>query len=259
MTVFFYDKTFEGLLTAVFDAYSRKMFPQRLMKTGETPPLFLDETYTVLTQEASAKRVWDALRRKLEKTVCNMLTCVWLSELPGSDELLFRYICKIFDHDSAIAYNFGDADVLEVKKIARKVTHEAHYIKQFVRFQKAADDMYFAPIRPIYNALPLTIDHFTDRFADQQWVIYDLRRHYGYHYDLHMTREVTFANDDHLLQGRLDESLMAEDEKLFQSLWRGYFKAMTIKERLNLRKQRQDMPVRFWQDLTEKQGEQSGS
>lgn len=253
MTVFFYDKTFEGLLTAVFDAYSRKTFPQRLMKTGETPPLFINDMHTVLTQDTSAKRVWKGLQLRLQKEMCNMLTCVWLSELPGSDELLFRYICKLFDTDSAMAYNFGDADVLEVEKIARKVNHEALYIKQFVRFQKAADDIYFAPIRPIYNALPLTVDHFADRFADQQWVIYDLRRRYGYYYDLRMAREITFATDDHLLNGRLDESLMAEDEKLFQDLWRGYFKAMTIKERINLRKQRQDMPVRFWQDLTEKQ------
>ena len=40
MVIFFYDKTFEGLLTAVFDAYNRKTFPQRLMKTniaGRTP------------------------------------------------------------------------------------------------------------------------------------------------------------------------------------------------------------------------------
>ena len=253
MVIFFYDKTFEGLLTAVFDAYNRKTFPQRLMKTGETPPLFTDETYTVWTQKASAERVWKSLERKLKKEACNMLMRVWLSELPGSDELLLRYIRKTFDTKHDISLNFGDADVLEVGKIARKVGHEALYLKQFVRFQKAADDLFFAPVRPIYNALPLTIDHFTDRFADQSWVIYDLRRRYGYYYDLQTAREITFTDDDRLLGGRLDESLMAEDEQLFQDLWRGYFKAMSIKERINLRKQRQDMPVRFWQYLTEKQ------
>jgi probable DNA metabolism protein len=142
---------------------------------------------------------------------------------------------------------------LEAEKIARKVSHESLYIKQFVRFQKAADGLFFAPVRPIYNALPLAIDHFTDRFADQQWVIYDLRRKYGYYYDLHTTQEITFLDDDHLLHGKLDESLMAEDEKLFQDLWKGYFKALTIKERLNPRLHRQHLPVRFWQDLTEKQ------
>ena len=73
MVIFFYDKTFEGLLTAVFDAYNRKTFPQRLMKTGETPPLFTDEVYTVWTQKTSAERVWKALERKLKKEACNML------------------------------------------------------------------------------------------------------------------------------------------------------------------------------------------
>ncbi|MDR3194219.1 MAG: TIGR03915 family putative DNA repair protein [Tannerella sp.] len=254
MTVFYYDHTFEGLLTAVFDAYSRKTFPDRLLKPGEPAPLFTDETHTVVTREDCAARVRTALQQKLPHEVCNMLMHVWLSELAGSDELLFRYIRKTFDRKQTVSLNFGDDDVLEVQKIARKVSHEALYLKQFLRFQKAADDVFFAPVRPRYNVLPLTVDHFADRFADQQWVIYDLRRKYGYYYDLHCPREVTFTLEtDALLSGRLDEAMMAEDEKLFQDLWKGYFTALTIKERLNPRLQRQHMPVRFWQDLTEKQ------
>ena len=31
MIIFVYDKTFEGLLTAVFDAYSRRTFPDLLV------------------------------------------------------------------------------------------------------------------------------------------------------------------------------------------------------------------------------------
>ena len=42
MTVFVYDKTFEGLLTAVFDAYSRRSFPDLLLAEGEPFPLFYD-------------------------------------------------------------------------------------------------------------------------------------------------------------------------------------------------------------------------
>ncbi len=214
MTIFFYDKTFEGLLNAVFDAYSLKLVPEKLLQTGDIPPLFTDITHTVITEEEHAGRVWRALEKKVQKQVRNMLIHVWLSELEGSDDLLFRYLCKTFATSRKIEFNFGDADILEVEKIARKVGHEAQYIRQFIRFQKAADNIFFAPIKPIYNALPLAIDHFTDRFADQQWVIYDLRRKYGYFYDLHTTREITFADDDHLLSGKLDESLMAEDEIL---------------------------------------------
>ena len=57
MTLFFYDKTFDGLLTAVFDAYSRHTFPDRLLRVGEPAPLFTDETYTVVTDTARAERV----------------------------------------------------------------------------------------------------------------------------------------------------------------------------------------------------------
>ena len=45
---------------------------------------------------------------------------------------------------------------------------------------------------------------------------------------------------------------MDKDEKLYQALWKTYFKAIAIKERRNPRKQRQDMPVRYWKYLTEK-------
>ena len=46
---------------------------------------------------------------------------------------------------------------------------------------------------------------------------------------------------------------MDSDERLFQQMWKTYFKAIAIKERMNPRKQRQDMPVRFWKYLVEKQ------
>ena len=51
----------------------------------------------------------------------------------------------------------------------------------------------------------------------------------------------------------LDESLMVKDEKLFQQLWKTYFKSVAIRERINPVKQRKDMPVRYWKYLTEKQ------
>ena len=254
MHIFFYDKTFEGLLTAVFDAYSRRTFPDRLLRVGEPAPLFADETYTVVTDTARAERVRLGLMRKLPSEVTTLILRAWLSEQLAVDELLFRYIRKALDAPESIATNFADPDVLEVRNLALKVSREARKLKQFVRFSKTADGLYVAPIRPLYNALPLAAPHFTDRFADQPWVIYDLRRRYGYHYDLHTTREVTLA-DDAALRSRLDPDLLAADEQRFQALWRAYFRSLTIRERLNPRKQRQDMPVRFWPHLTEMQPE----
>ena len=252
MTIFRYDKTFEGLLTTLFDAYSRKTFPDRLLSGNEPLPMFAGQVHHVITESGKSTRVWTALERKLSRPVCGMLMHVWLSELPGSDELLFRYMRKAFDAKASIATCFTDSDVMEVKKIAGKVSKERERLMQFVRFQKTADGIFFAPVSPAYNALPLALPHFTDRFADQHWLIYDVKRRYGYYYDLKTTAEVTLKNDEHLLDGMLDEALIAHDEKLFQSMWKEYTLSLTIRERLNPKLQRQHMPRRFWKFMPEK-------
>lgn len=253
MIVFRYDKTLDGLLTAIFDAYYWKIFPDKLLAENELEPMFTKQVQVIVTDAKKSERVWKALEKKIEKNLCNMLLHVWLSEEEGSDSLLFRYICKVFDNPSSYTTNFADPDVLEVNQLAKKVGREAEHIRQFVRFQKASDGTFFAPIEPKYNALPFSVDFFKDRFADQKWLIYDTKRHYGFYYDLVDAKEVTLQDDEHLLSGKLNDALMAEDEKLFQQLWKGYFKSLTIKERLNLKLQRQHMPKRFWKYLTEKQ------
>jgi len=253
MIIFHYDKTFEGLLTAVFDAYNRRTFPDKLLGLEELEPLFVDESYTVITQTDKSERVWQGLGKKVQQITRNMLTYVWLSELPGSDELMLRYIRKAFDSKQSIELNFTDDDVLEMRNMARKVDKERMRLIELVRFQKAADDIFFAPVSPDHNSLPLTLEHFKDRFSDQKWIIYDTRRNYGFYYDLKTVTEMTLDSTDLFPEGKLDEKMMAEDEKLYQDLWRGYFKSMTIKERINLKLQRQHLPKRYWKYLTEKQ------
>lgn len=256
MVLFIYDHTFEGLLTAVFDAYFRKTFPGLLLPEGEALPLFYDEAFTVVTDEDKAGRVWRGLQKKISASALACVTQSWLSELPDIDILLFRYICKAIDAPRSIETNFADPDVLRLAQIWKKVNYERMRILQFVRFQKASDGTFFAAFEPMYNVLPLAIEHFKDRFADQRWLIYDMKRRYGFYYDLQEVTEVTFDGENresHLITGMLDKSMMDEDEKLFQDLWKTYFKSTCIKERLNPRKHKQDMPVRYWKYLTEKQ------
>lgn len=256
MNIFLFDNTFEGLLTSVFEAYSRRTFPDILLVEGEPLPLFYDEAFTVITDREKADRVWRGLQKKLSLSALSCLAECWLAEEPETALLLFRYIRKAIDAARSIETNFADPDVLEFSRMWKRVDWERLRLLQFVRFQKAADGTFFAAVEPEKNALPLAIDHFKDRYADQRWIIYDIKRAYGYYYDLKEVRQVNFdenSRESHLVTGMLDESLMDKDEKLFQSLWKNYFKAICIKERLNPRKHKQDMPVRYWKHMTEKQ------
>lgn len=256
MKIYIYDRTFEGLLTVLFDAYFRKSFPDVLLMEGEPLPLFCDEVVCSVTEPAKAERVWKGLGKKLSPQGLGVITSCWLSELPDIEMPLLRYMRKAIDSPSSIELDFGNPDVLEVSRIAKKVNQERLRVVQFVRFQKGADNTFYAALEPLYNVLPLSLSYFKDRFAGQKWMLYDIKRKYGYYYDMHSVTEVRFDEEQGAsstsFTGRLAGELMAADEKQFQQLWQTYFKAIAIKERTNPRLHRQNLPVRFWKYLTEK-------
>ncbi|WP_332456789.1 TIGR03915 family putative DNA repair protein [Petrimonas sp.] len=255
MIIFTYDKTFDGLLSCVFFAYEQKKFPDFILSESDQKPLFVDEQYRIITEKEKSLRVWKALEKKLSKIAQNMMLSVWLSELPETEMLLFRYIRKNIDYPEGVEMNFGDDDVLRIKEIAQKVAKEAEQLRQFVRFQETADGIYFAPVSPRYDVLSLIVSHFQSRYAGQPWIIYDTNRNTGLYYDTRSVVEVSFSQKDlsNLRLGVLDEEKLSSDETFFQQMWKEYFKSTTIKERINLKLQRQHMPRRYWRYLTEMQ------
>ena len=258
MTVYVFDGTMDGLLSAVFDAFLLKEEPEQLLTGGDVLPLFCERIYKVTTDAEKARRVWTGLEKQLPRAALRIISTSQLSELQELWQPLFMLACKVFRQGKEVVRNFADPDVLTVTQIARRVAHEAHRMMQFVRFQKAKDGTYLAVISPDHNVLPLIVDHFHDRFNDQPWLIYDARRHYGYHYDgesppIHITFENETSVPFSLADGKLSDDILSSDDHLLQDLWRTYFKAICIRERLNPRKQLNDMPRRYWKYLTEKQ------
>ena len=276
MTAYIFDNTLDGLLTAVFDAFALHEQPEALLTEGEPLPLFCDRQYLVHTDEEKARRVWTGLEKHLDREALHVISLSWLSELRELNQPLFRYICKVFSPPTTESphrtncptptggvgggHNYADPDVLAVRNIAKKVAHEQLRMKQFIRFQKAKDGTYLGVVAPDHNVLPIVVDHFQDRFRDQPWLIYDARRHYGYYYageesGADVTR-ITFADEQavpfSLTNGQLNDDILSSDDQLLQDLWRTYFKAICIKERLNPRKQLNDMPRRYWKYMTEK-------
>ena len=286
MQVYVFDNTLDGLLTAVFDSFFLKQQPEFLLAEGEQLPLFADEPHRVVTDSEKAARVWKGLEKHLSADGLRMITVSWLSEERTLNQPLFNLICKVFRQpaNSGIERNASDQDVLEVRNTCRRVLHEQLRMKQFIRFQKAKDGTYLAVVSPDHNVLPLITHHFQDRFNDQPWLIYDAKRHYGYYYEPTPSPSrgegslnspstsksdlaplpsggvgggfVTFEDESavpfDLSNGKMDADVLCEDDQLFQDLWRTYFKAICIKERMNPKKQLSDMPRRYWKYMTEK-------
>ena len=260
MTVYTFDHTLDGLLTAVFDAYALHQMPDSLSVEGDILPMFCNEVHQVRTAEDKARRVWAGLEKRLSREALRLITVAWLSEEKELSTPLFHYIYKVFlqkEGAPSIERNFSDPDVLFVTNTGRRVMHEQLRMKQFIRFQKTKDGTYLGVVSPDHNVLPLIISHFRDRFGDQPWLIYDARRRYGFYYDRQQVVRITFEDEEALPfdldTGRLSSEVLSQDDQLFQDLWRTYFKAICIRERMNPRKQLSDMPRRYWKYMTEKQ------
>jgi probable DNA metabolism protein len=101
----------------------------------------------------------------------------------------------------------------------------------------------------------MATNHFKKRFADQEWIIFDIKRGYGLYYDLRKVNEVTFDKSvlDAFTTGSLSDDKTSENEVFFKDLWKTYFQHLAIKERFNPKLQKQMMPVRFWKYITEMQ------
>ena len=253
MTHLIYDATFEGLLTAIFEAYERKIDHARILKAGtELKDIFAD-SLTIISDPAKASRVWKGLKSKLSPpTTHNFYSC-FLSELPLMEDTMLTFARHVFLSVQNIEKDFGHEATLTIAKTGRMVHREKHRMEAFVRFQRWADDTYFAMVAPDYNVLPLIVTHFKNRYGDQRWIIYDQKRLYGIHYDPATTRvnEIEFNFTENVMSP--SSKLLHPQEELYQVLWKDYFKHVDIASRKNLKLHIRHVPLRYWKHLTEKQ------
>ena len=254
MVIYTYDGTFEGLLTAIFECYRRKDFPVDICsRFGEQRYLFVDSVH-IESNPVKADRVWKGIQERLSGRNKQLLFYAFLSGEQGIEMMIYRFLRRLFSGYLNLETDYGDADILRITQTAQKVRKEAERMLQFVRFQRTKDGMYFCGIEPRYDVLPLIINQYQNRFADQKWLIYDLKRNYGVFYGKDKVEEVVLSKKQfNSYNGQVKQALLDEGEDFYQKLWRLYFKHITIEERKNLRLQRQHMPKRFWKYLPEKQ------
>lgn len=250
--VYIFDETLEGLLTAVFEWFERKP-GEVILKTHQThQPAIFEPSLTIISNRYKADRVWRGLNRKLDKNEMRKVYCTYLSDSPENFNSLFHFICYIFMHPEGAEKDYGNKFVLEVAQIARKVEREKHRMEAFIRFQHTADNVFYCGVDPDFNVLPLIVNHFKNRYADQKWIIYDLKRKYGLFYDLYKVEEIKIDMPSANLK-QPATNFLSEKEELYANLWKDYFKSTNIESRKNTKLHVQYVPKRYWKYLTEKQ------
>lgn len=246
-----YDGSFNGFLTAVFIGFEQKLTHADIQKNNQLQSGLFAETETIFTNVEKAQRVWNGVRKKSNTAIKNIYFA-FLSEQSNIEALLYHYIQKLMGSKYKGATDFSDDGVLKINQIAHKVGREKHRMEAFIRFQLTKDDVYFANIEPDFDVLPLISKHFRNRYTDQQWIIYDVKRKYGIFYNLNTVEIISLDLTDIHVNSLEKSSVFTDSEYEYQDLWNNYFKSTTIKSRINTKLHVQHVPKRYWKYLSEK-------
>lgn len=244
MIVFLYDSTFEGLLTAIYDAYYNKEKPNKIYCKKQYEPNLLDDIKYVQTDNTKFQKVYDAIESKISKDSLRKIYYTYLSEIKESANIIFSYVRLGFKLGKDVDFHKNNDIVIEMDKVSKRVTLEMHRFTGLVRF-KEVDNILFANIEPDHNILPIIGKHFKNRLSNEYFIINDLKRNIALVYDK-KDYYITVLSSD-----QLSILLNALDKGVYEDLWKEYFNSTTIKERENIRLQKRMMPSRYWHNLTE--------
>lgn len=238
MKVMIFDGSIEELLVAVFKVYTEKFNPVLYRKEDFIMNL-IDEPTEILYEEEAFNRVRNAMKEKFLEESLDTITYALKNNSSKSPTLVLKYIISCFTNPKE-GLNYQNSLVLAVIKMARQVELESHRFTGFVRFS-VIEGIYVSKINPDHDILEFLAPHFTSRFQEQKFIIYDEKRNKAL---ISQNGQALFKNDLHL-----DSKFLLRDS--FSVYWKEYYDNIAIKERRNPKAQKRSMPSRYWDNLIE--------
>lgn len=237
--IYQYDGSLDGFLCCVYESYVYKEAPAAFC--CDEDPLSLYEVRTVITQPAYSQRVSRGIAARSGKALAvvrrGFLTC-----LPDKELHLYAFIRKLLAEGPGFMRDLSDPACYPLYRAIRHMNGELEKLRGFVRFSDYSGVL-GAEIEPKNRVLPLLRGHFCQRYANEQFFIYDRTHRELLLYANGRSRITQIENFQPVLPG--------EDELYFRSLWKQFFQSVAIRERENPRCQNTFMPKRYRGTMTE--------
>ena len=238
---YIYDGSYEGLLTVVYTAVYARVTPSGI-STEKVLQFALNTRYVeVVTNRNYARRVHDALYRKIGFLGLKRLFYVFLSKSPSKDMVIYNYMMLAFKNGELTNTALSNDTVAEAFKIAENVSRETEKFRQSTRFNVMQWGVQYATIAPENNILPLLTPFFVERLKIIPFVLHDATHDVCAVYD---TKEWHVTSSEGLTPPD-----MSGDETRAKALWETFFNAITIEPRKNTKTQKQNMPARYFKNV----------
>lgn len=249
MTVYMCKENLESILCGVYDAWmSRKGHAQvklQIVSDGNIE-LFCEYIEVEETPEKLDK-VISAIRSKISEEAWMEVSKAALSQDPLRADKIYRFLIYGFHFGRKVVDMLQIPAVYDLFQLCRNVGNESHYFIEFIRFSEMKEGVLVSHIRPNNDVLAMVAPHFADRLSGENWMIYDERRKKAV---IHPADQNWFINeiDDPEWEKRMTEQT---DEAVYQELWKAFFTSIAILERKNARCQRNHLPLRYREYMTE--------
>lgn len=249
--IFVCEDSIEGIFTGVYDAWASRYPKEYIKLTHENVSNYeLFSEYTnVVTDIEKANKVARTIEQRFGSEVYTSIYQAACSIGEDKADAVFRTIntgllskipCKLME-------NLKDKDICRVFELSRAVHNEKSHLLGFIRFKELYNHILCSIIEPKNNVLALIAPHFDDRLPSDNWLIYDKGRKLAV---VHEKRAGWGIIKSEQLNLQMLEKV-SDEEAQFERLWMGFCKSISIKERENLKLQRQNLPLRFQKNMVE--------
>lgn len=239
--VYLYDGSFEGFLCCVHQSVYTRQIPAAIWAQDEAQPTLFEQR-SVETDREKAARVLASIPKKLGGRMLELVRTVFLSCMPEMELGLLRLLLLAYEEGPGVLGMLGHPVVAPVLAAERHLLGERHLLLGFVRFADYGGVL-VATITPKNFVLPFLASHFTARYPEEEFIIYDKAHGAALVCKNHKTEIVPLQS--------LELPQPDGPETLYRDLWKRFYHTISIKERENHKCRRTHMPKRYWENMTE--------
>jgi len=250
--IYRYDGTFDGLLTCIFKTYERNEHPLNILHIDDSTTYLFASNLIITTDSNLARRVMQGVVKKTSVEAGRSLFKAFLTEETGIEMTILRYIQKAMKSILSIEADIDDQDVLQIRKLNKKINREVAKINQEINFQTTADDLLVATIEPELHILPLLTATIQQKYSHKRFLVYDAKRKLGIYSNGNQLTEIDLLEP--LINTKTGQSLSIINT-ILQSTHQNLNSQLT--QHLNptppkrINQQAKHIPARYWKYLSE--------
>lgn len=252
------EDSLEGIFTAIYNIYEDKRNREEVMVCTDEENLLFAEAVMVQTDVDKAEKVIRTLRRQFGEEDYYSLCLALASEDERKAQAVYRTVAKGITakcRKGHLLDDLSDEWVHLAFALGRAAGREYDHLRGFLRFEELEQGILYAQIEPKNRILPFLMNHFADRFPKENFMIYDeSRKILGIHEagDFNHSRR----NSWYLVQCGEELTVnvsteRSETERAYQKLFHYFCQKIAIQERRNLNLQRNMLPLRYREYMTE--------